>query len=68
MARRAAARAANTLAPEGDQAGASLGALPGYLGYTIRRAQIALFRDFEQRMAALDITARRVEPGFGMGA
>lgn len=33
-----------------------LGALPGYLGYALRRAQTALFRDFAGRSAALDIT------------
>lgn len=35
---------------------ADLGALPGYLGYALRRAQVAMFRDFERRMAALDAT------------
>ena len=35
---------------------ADLGPLPGYLGYALRRAQVAMFRDFERRMAALDAT------------
>ena len=33
-----------------------LGSLPDYLGYALRRAQMALFRDFARRMAALDVT------------
>ena len=56
MARRATATVSSPAAPDGDRSSPSLGALPTYLGYTIRRAQIALFRDFEQRMAALDVT------------
>lgn len=35
---------------------ADLGPLPDYLGYALRRAQVAMFRDFERRMAALNAT------------
>jgi DNA-binding MarR family transcriptional regulator len=33
-----------------------LGPLPGLVGYALRRAQLAVFQDFGETMAALDIT------------
>ncbi|MBI3512598.1 MAG: MarR family transcriptional regulator [Proteobacteria bacterium] len=47
-------------APEPDSPGAAaarldLGPLPELIGYALRRAQLAVFHDFLQTMAALDI-------------
>jgi len=54
----------------------SLGALPTYLGYALRRTQVALFRDFARRAAAFDITPGQfslltliaANPGISQGA
>jgi DNA-binding MarR family transcriptional regulator len=34
----------------------SLGPLPQFVGYALRRAQLAVFQDFVETMAALDVT------------
>ncbi len=43
-------------APEIDKNGVTLGKLPGYLGYRIRQAQTAVFRDFSSTGKDLGIT------------
>ncbi len=53
-----------------------LGPLPGYLGYNLRQAQAALFRDFARRMAPLGVrpgqfsllTLIERNPGISQGA
>lgn len=35
--------------------GVDLGNLPGHIGYVVRRAQLAIFKDFIQTMAGVDI-------------
>lgn len=53
-----------------------LGPLPGYIGYTIRQAQTALFRDFARRMEGLGVrpgqfsllTLIERNPGVSQGA
>src|SRR5271155_3376475 len=42
-------------AVEAPPAPADLGPLPGLVGYALRRAQLAVFQDFVQTMATLDI-------------
>jgi DNA-binding MarR family transcriptional regulator len=54
----------------------SLGPLPSYIGYTLRRAQVAMFRDFVRREPGLDVTPGRfsllaliaANPGISQGA
>src|SRR5258706_5880824 len=60
MASRSKPGAARLRAPTAPAAGASpsrldLGPLPELIGYALRRAQLAVFHDFLQTMAALDI-------------
>ena len=60
MASRSKPGAARSRAPTAPAAGASssrldLGPLPELIGYALRRAQLAVFQDFLQTMAALDI-------------
>jgi DNA-binding MarR family transcriptional regulator len=45
-------RPRNGAAPE---AAVDLGPLPGYIGYALRRAQIAVFQDFIRALAEVDI-------------
>lgn len=39
----------------GPAAGVDLGGLPGFIGYALRRAQIAVFDDFIRSLAAVDL-------------
>jgi DNA-binding MarR family transcriptional regulator len=56
--------------------GASLGPLPSYIGYSLRRAQLAMFRDFARRQPGLNITPGQfsllalvaANPGISQGA
>ena len=51
---RAAAKPAARPEPEAAQP-LDLGALPGLVGYALRRAQLAVFQDFGETMATVDI-------------
>lgn len=54
----------------------SLGPLPSYIGYTLRRAQVAMFRDFARREPGLNVTPGQfslltliaANPGISQGA
>lgn len=67
--------APKTTRPSGDPE-VDLGPLPGYLGYNLRQAQAALFRDFARRMAPLEVrpgqfsllTLIERNPGISQGA
>lgn len=60
----------------GETGEPSLGPLPRYIGYTLRRAQVAMFRDFVRREPGLDVTPGRfslltliaANPGISQGA
>lgn len=54
-ARRGIDAPAQSAAAEIEAPGLALGDLPSFVGYALRRAQLAVFQDFVQTMAALDI-------------
>lgn len=47
--------AAETEAPSADGGEIDLGGLPGFVGYALRRAQMAVFDDFIRSLAAVDL-------------
>lgn len=75
MASGTAAADAGTRETEAEVA-LELGPLPSYIGYNIRQAQTALFRDFAKRMAGLEVrpgqfsllTLIERNPGVSQGA
>jgi DNA-binding MarR family transcriptional regulator len=73
---KSASSPANRGAARGTTDEPSLGPLPGYLGYTLRQAQVSVFKDFAHRGAAFGITPGQFSllilvaenPGISQGA
>src|SRR5260221_11162755 len=51
----AGSRSAAKRPPTAEPAPLDLGSLPGLVGYALRRAQLAVFQDFVETMATVDI-------------